>query len=69
MKIVKLVEMSCTETSVEITDEMYEELLKNPNLIYSLTRSATEDNDYSLYNKTIIEVEDEDYNTVNTINL
>ena len=69
MKIVKLIEMSCTETSVEVEDEVYEELLKNPNLIYNLTRSATEDNDYSLYNKTIVEIEDEDYNLLKTINL
>lgn len=69
MKTIKLIEMSCSETSVEVEDDVYEELVKNPNMIYDLTRISTEKGDFSLHNKSCIEIEDEDYKTIKTIDL
>lgn len=69
MKIVKLVEMSCSETSIEVDDEIYEELIKNPRMVYNLTRESTENGDFHLYVKTSIEIEDEDCKTIKIITL
>lgn len=69
MKIIKLIEMSCSETSVEVDDDIYEELLKNPNMVYNLTREASESGDFHLYTKASIEVESEDCKTITTIDL
>lgn len=69
MKTIKLIEMSCSETSIEVDDCIYEELLKNPNMVYNLTREVSENGDFHLYTKTLIEIEDEDYKTIKTINL
>lgn len=69
MKTIKLIEMSCSETSVEVEDNVYEELIKSPNIIYDLTRESTEKGDFSLYHKTCIEVEDENYETIKIIDL
>lgn len=63
MKTLRLIQIMQSEVEVEVEDEDYEHFLKSFNNIYHLT----EDEDFTTYEKTIVEIEDENGEIIKTV--